>query len=203
MDPKWTSGNELKYLKQVLDNAKEVRDNAFTDRLETAFKKKYKVKYAIALNSGTDALTFALALSGIRRGDEVITTPNSFIATAAAIVHLGAKPVFVDVGEDLNIDPTLIKEKINSRTKAIVPMHYAGHMCKMNEILKIAGKIFDLDVREQDVTIEELMNADEVFFTGTAVVVAPVGSICYNDKTVNFEISYSESMTKNIREESR
>ena len=69
-----------------------------------------------------------------------------------------------------------------------------------DSVLKIAEKVFDLDVREQDVTIEELMNADEVFFTGTAVVVAPVGSICYNDKTVNFEISYSESMTKNIRE---
>ena len=69
-----------------------------------------------------------------------------------------------------------------------------------DSVLKIAEKVFDLDVREQDVTIEELMNADEVFFTGTAVVVAPVGSICYNDKTVNFEISYSESITKNIRE---
>ena len=56
MDPKWTSGNELKYLKQVLDNAKEVRDNAFTDRLESAFKNKYNVKYAIALNSGASAL---------------------------------------------------------------------------------------------------------------------------------------------------
>ena len=69
-----------------------------------------------------------------------------------------------------------------------------------DSVLKIAEKIFHLDVREEDITIEDLMNADEVFFTGTAVVIAPVGSICYNDKTVKLERSYAESMTKNIRE---
>lgn len=69
-----------------------------------------------------------------------------------------------------------------------------------DSILKIAEKVFHLDVREEDVTIEDLMSADEVFFTGTAVVVAPVGSICYNDKTVKLEKSYTGSITKNIRE---
>ena len=66
-----------------------------------------KVKYSVALNSGTDALTFALYLVGVRAGDEVITVPNSFIATASVIVHLGAKPIFVDVCEDQNINTDL------------------------------------------------------------------------------------------------
>ena len=69
-----------------------------------------------------------------------------------------------------------------------------------DSVLKIAEKVFHLDVREEDVTIEDLMSADEVFFTGTAVVVAPVGSICYNDKTVKLKNFYKRSITKNIRE---
>ena len=68
-------------------------------------------KYAIALNSGTDALTLALYMLGIKKGDEVITTPNSFIASSAVIVHLGAKPVFVDVQKDQNIDTSQLKKK--------------------------------------------------------------------------------------------
>ena len=69
-----------------------------------------------------------------------------------------------------------------------------------DSVLKIAEKVFHLNVKEDDVTIEELMNADEIFFTGTAVVVAPVGSICFNNKTINIEKPYEESITKNIRE---
>ena len=73
-----------------------------------------KTKYAISLNSGTDALTLGLHLLGVRRGDEVITTPNSFIASSAVIVHLGAIPVFVDVLNDQNMDPDKLKVAINS-----------------------------------------------------------------------------------------
>ena len=66
-------------------------------------------RYAVALNSGTDALTLALHLLGVKKGDEVITTPNSFIASTAVIIHLGAKPVFVDVLPDQNMDPSKLK----------------------------------------------------------------------------------------------
>lgn len=110
------------------------------DDFEEQVSKFCGVKYAIALNSGTDALTFALALSGIRRGDEVITTPNSFIATAAAIVHLGAKPVFVDVNEDQNINVNLLEKAITKKTKAILPVHLTGRISDMNKIIKIAKK---------------------------------------------------------------
>jgi len=110
------------------------------DEFEETVADYCSVKYAIALNSGTDALTFALALNGIRRGDEVITAPNSFIATAATIVHLGAKPVFVDVGEDQNINTDLIESAITEKTKAILPVHLTGRMANMNKILEISQR---------------------------------------------------------------
>ena len=97
-------------------------------------------KYCVALNSGTDALTIALHLLGVKKGDEVITPPNSFIASTAAIVHLGAIPVFADVLEDQNIDPAEIKKKISKKTSAIMPVHLAGKPCKMIDIIKISKK---------------------------------------------------------------
>jgi dTDP-4-amino-4,6-dideoxygalactose transaminase len=98
------------------------------------------LKYCLGLNSGTDALMIALWALGIGKGDEVITSPTSFVATIGAIIHVGAKPVFVDVADDLNIDPLKIEEKITKKTKAIMPVHWAGRMCDMNQISKIAKK---------------------------------------------------------------
>ena len=99
-----------------------------------------KSKYAIGLNSGTDALMMALMATGIKKGDEVITSPISFIATAGAIVHIGATPVFVDVREDFLINPSLIEKAITSKTKAIMPVHWSGRTSDMNEIINIANK---------------------------------------------------------------
>lgn len=99
-----------------------------------------ETKYCVALNSGTDALVMGLAAMGVGRGDEVITPPNSFIASTAAIVHIGAKPVFVDVLPDQNIDPAKIESAITSKTKAIMPVHLSGRMARMDEICKIADK---------------------------------------------------------------
>ena len=107
---------------------------------ERRIGKLCSVDYVVSLNSGTDALTLALHLSGVRRGDEVITTPNSFIASAAVIAHLGAKPVFVDVLEDQNMDPSKLESAITERTKAIMPVHLTGRMCEMDEIMLIADQ---------------------------------------------------------------
>ena len=107
---------------------------------EKSIAKKCNTKYAVSLNSGTDALTLGLHLLGVRRGDEVITTPNSFIASTAVIVHLGAKPVFVDVLDDQNINPELLEKAITKKTKAIMPVHLTGRMSEMFEIMKIAKK---------------------------------------------------------------
>lgn len=97
-------------------------------------------KYAIGVNSGTDALFLCLKAYGVGSGDEVITAPNSFLASASVIVAAGARPVFVDVRDDLNIDPDLIEEKISSKTRAIIPVHLTGKPAEMRPIMELAKK---------------------------------------------------------------
>lgn len=98
-------------------------------------------KHAIGLNSGTDALYIALRALGIGPGDEVITTPFTFFATAEAISHVGATPVFVDIDEEsFNIDPEKIEPAISSRTKAIIPVHLFGRPCRMDRLMDVAKK---------------------------------------------------------------
>jgi dTDP-4-amino-4,6-dideoxygalactose transaminase len=99
------------------------------------------VKHAIGLNSGTDALIIGLRALNIAPGDEVITTPFSFFATAESISSVGAKPIFVDIEEDsFNIDPTKIEAAITPRTKALMPVHLYGNPANMNHIMTIANK---------------------------------------------------------------
>ena len=97
-------------------------------------------KYAVGVGSGSSALYMALKACDIGPGDEVITTPLTWIITANAIAACGATPIFADVQEDFNIDPNSIEERITPNTKAIVPMHYAGHMCDMDSVSEIANK---------------------------------------------------------------
>ncbi len=105
-------------------------------------------KYAIAVNSGTAALHCCLAALDIGPGDEVITTPFTFLATANAILYLGATPVLADIDEKTyNISPAEIRKKITPRTKAIIPVHYGGLPCEMDEILSLARE-FNLKVIE-------------------------------------------------------
>lgn len=97
--------------------------------------------YVVALNSCTAGLHLSLLAAGVGQGDEVITSPFTFAATANVIIHVGAKPIFVDIQKDtFNIDPYLIEKAITKKTKAIIPVHYGGHPCDMDEILKIAKK---------------------------------------------------------------
>ncbi len=97
-------------------------------------------KHVVGLNSGTDALMMALWAHGIGKGDEVITTPVSFVATTGSIVHVGATPVYVDVRDDQNIDPAKIEAAITPRTKAIMPVHWIGRIADMDAIMDIANK---------------------------------------------------------------
>ena len=110
------------------------------DEFEEEIANHCQVEYAVALNSGTDALTLALHLLSVGRGDEVITPPNSFIASTAVIMHLGAVPVFVDVLPDQNMDPDKIEASISDNTKAIMPVHFTGRVCDMDPIVEIANK---------------------------------------------------------------
>lgn len=96
------------------------------------------VRNCVALNSGTDALVCSMAAFGIRSGDEVITPPNSFVASTAAITHLGAIPVFADVLPDQTIDVEKVREVITRKTKAIMTVHLTGRMCQMDKINALA-----------------------------------------------------------------
>lgn len=104
-------------------------------------------KHCVGLNSGTDALMIGLWAMGIRKGDEVITTPVSFVASTGAIVHVGARPVYADVRDDQNIDPAEIERKITPRTRAIMPVHWIGRVADMDAIMDIARR-HDLQVIE-------------------------------------------------------
>ena len=97
-------------------------------------------KYAVGLNSGYDALHMSLRAAGIGAGDEVIVPAHTFVATASAVVNVGARPVLVDVGKDFNIDCDKIEEAITSRTKAIIPVHLSGYMADMVRVMEIAEK---------------------------------------------------------------
>ncbi len=109
-------------------------------KFEKNFKKKYKSKYGIAVGSGTDALLISLKAIEIRSGDQVITAANTAIPTISAIINAGATPKLVDIGEDYLMDPCKIEKEINSRTKAIIPVHLYGQSCDMEQIMKIAKK---------------------------------------------------------------
>jgi len=97
-------------------------------------------KFAVGVNSGTDAIYLSLKSLGVGKGDEVITTSLSWIATANAIQLTGAKPVFADIGDDLNIDPDSVNRLISDKTKALLPVHYNGKVCEIDKLHEIATK---------------------------------------------------------------
>ena len=108
---------------------------------EEKFKKYVKIKYAVALNSGTAALHLAGKLLNLKPGSEIITTPLTFISTAYLADYNNLKPVFADIEEDtLNINPDDIRKKITNKTRAIVLVHFGGHACRMDEIMEVAKK---------------------------------------------------------------
>ncbi len=111
------------------------------EKFEEMFRRYKKVKFAIALNSGTSALHLSMLAVGLGEQDEVILPTMTFAATANAIIHAGGKPVFVDCEKDtMNIDVEDIKRKITARTKAIIPVHFAGRPANMDAIMDIAEK---------------------------------------------------------------
>lgn len=132
------SGNELKYLTEAIETGWISSKGPFIQRLEEKFAEYIGVKYSVACSSGTTALTLALASLGIKRGDEVIVPDFTMIATAWPVNYLGATPVFVDCGNDLNVDVSLIEAAITEKTKAIMPVHIYGRPANMKAITKLA-----------------------------------------------------------------
>lgn len=139
---------QYKTLRPEIENAlREILESGHfilgpnVEALEKEIAYYHGVKYAVGLASGTDALHLSLNALGIKEGDEVITTPFTFVATAEAIVYVGATPVFADIDRHtLNIDPSHIEKRITSKTKAIIPVHLFGQPVEMDEILDIARR---------------------------------------------------------------
>lgn len=126
-------------VEEVLDSGMYVLGPEVSE-LEIEFAKLCDAKFAAGISNGTCVLHLVLRQFGLGEGDEVITVPNSFIATASTIALVGAKPVFIDITPDLNMDPDQIEEAITPHTKAIVPVHLTGRPAKMQKILEIAKR---------------------------------------------------------------
>lgn len=131
---------EKKAVSDVLDSGMLAQGEKVKE-FEEKFAEYIGVKYAVATSNGTTALHLALLASGVKSGDEVITTPFTFISTATSILFCGAKPVFTDINPGtFNIDPEKIEKVITDKTKAILPVHLYGQSCEMDKIREIAEK---------------------------------------------------------------
>lgn len=146
---------------------------------EDALCKYAKAKYAVVVSSGTAALHIACLAVGLKEGDEFITSPNTFVASANCGVYCGAKPIFADIKEDTyNINPKIVEKKITSRTKAIIPVHFAGQICDMEEIRDIIQQK-QTQHKEKIFIIEDASHALGSVYKGSKV-----GSCTYSDLTV-------------------
>ena len=135
------TGKEMEYIKKAVENQKICGDGEFTKKCNAWIEDKTKTTKCLLTTSCTHALELAALLAGIKEGDEVILPSYTFVSTADAFVLRGAKVVFVDVRKDtMNIDETKIEAAITEKTKAIVPVHYAGVACEMDTIMAIAKK---------------------------------------------------------------
>ena len=156
----YLSGDEASYIAEAVQSGKISGDGIFTKKCHSFFEDKYGFKKVLLTTSCTDALEMAAMLIDVQPGDEVIVPSFTFVSTANAFVLRGAKIVFVDSCQDQpNMDADKIEALITSKTKAIVPMHYAGFACDMNKIMAIANK-YNLFV------IEDAAQAIDNYFEG-------------------------------------
>lgn len=137
----FTTGGELAYIRQALETRKLSGNGPFTQRCQTLLEERLSAHRVLLTHSATGALELAALLLGLEPGDEVIMPSFTFTSTANAFALRGATPVFVDIREDtLNLDERKVEEAIGERTRAIVPVHYAGIACEMESLQKIARR---------------------------------------------------------------
>ncbi|MBI2271671.1 MAG: DegT/DnrJ/EryC1/StrS family aminotransferase [Bacteroidetes bacterium] len=129
----------LKRIEKLLENGQFILGEEVRI-FEKRFAELSQTKYALGVANGTDALFLSMLALGIGKGDEVITAPNSFLASASAIALIGATPVFADVRDDFNLDPAKVEKAITSKTKAIIAVHLTGRPAPIDELLQIAKK---------------------------------------------------------------
>jgi dTDP-4-amino-4,6-dideoxygalactose transaminase len=176
------TGKEFEYMKQAVQARKISGDGQFTRRCSQWMSDRYQVGHVLLTTSGTHALEMAAHLTGIGEGDEVILPSYTFCSTADAFVQRGAKLVFVDIRPDtMNLDERLIEDAITERTRVIVPVHYAGVGCAMDEIMEIAHR-HNLKV------VEDAAQGVDAWYKGRAL--GTIGDFgCYSfHETKNFSM---------------
>ncbi|MFC1595730.1 UDP-4-amino-4,6-dideoxy-N-acetyl-beta-L-altrosamine transaminase [Candidatus Margulisiibacteriota bacterium] len=168
----WLDTDDLKAISESLENNHLTQGPKVAD-FEKAVASYCGSKYAVAVNSGTAALHLACMAAGINNDDEVITSPITFVATSNAVLYCNARPVFADVSPStINLDPSNIEARVNSKTKAIIPVHFAGHPCDLSAIKKIADK-------HNLIVIEDAAHA-----LGSEYKGSKIGSGKYSDLTI-------------------
>ena len=167
----YLTGKENDYIIEAVNSGKISGNGLFTKKCQDFFESKYRFKKVLLTTSCTDALEMAAMLANIKEGDEVIVPSYTFVSTAIAFVRQGAKIVFADsYGDNPNIDADKIEALITDKTKAIVPVHYAGVACDMDKIMELAAK-YNLLV------IEDAAQAIDSYYTGKDGVKKALGSI--------------------------
>lgn len=164
---------EQEDIDEVVDSLKSgwISTGPKVAKFESLFKSYIGSKHALALNSCTAGLHLSMIVAGLKPGDEVITTPMTFGATANAIIHIGAKPVFVDISlPDMNMDPFKIEENISPKTKAILPVHFAGRPCNMNIMKDIAQKHHLIIIEDAAHAIEAIYHGQKIGTIGDLTV---------------------------------
>jgi dTDP-4-amino-4,6-dideoxygalactose transaminase len=131
----YTTGRELDFVREAIDNLHLSGNGPFSERCTAWLRTTIGAKEALLTHSATGALEMAVLLAGIAPGDEVIMPSFTFVSTANAVVLRGGVPVFVDIRADtLNLDEAVLEEAVTDRTRAVIPVHYAGVSCAMDEI---------------------------------------------------------------------
>jgi len=168
----WIDENDIREVIKVL-KSDWITQGPKIKEFEDALCKYTGAKYAVVVSSGTAALHISCLAANIKKGDEVITSPITFTASANSVLYCGGKPVFADIRNDtVNIDPEEIKKKIDPNTRAMIPVHFAGHPCDLKEIKEIAEK-------HNLLIIEDASHA-----LGAEYRNSKIGSCKYSDMTV-------------------
>lgn len=185
------------YLLDAYDSNWISSGGPYVQKAEEAFAKKMGVRYASTCSSGTNALILGLRSIGIEPGDEVIVPEFTMVASAWAVSIVGAEPVFVDCGDDLNIDPSKIEAAITPKTRAIMPVHIYGRSCDMDSILAIAKK-HALKVIEDGAESHGIKPRGDVAcysLFGNKIISSGEGGFCLaNQKKIDDRVKWLRSM---------
>jgi len=179
----YLTGNELEYVTEAVRSGWISSQGPFVARFEEEFARYNGIAHGVACSSGTAALTLALRALGIGPGDEVLVPEFTMIASAWAVTYVGATPVFVDCGDDLNIDTALIEPSITARTKAIMPVHVYGRRCDMDTIMGIAYE-YNLRVVEDSAEAHGVRPVGDIAcfsLFANKIIASGEGGVCLTD----------------------